>query len=899
MLACIRDRRQTLDLSRLRISRLPVIPSHAQVASIVSIDISRNSFRELPDALARFTNLQTLNARDNAIEIPEAFPTLPALLRLDLANNQLSQAPRISNLTKLHSLDLSANRIAQFDLSDANLRALQYLNLRSNEIRSITLDLEMVSSLVWLDLRDNSIEQLAIGAGKAPTLITIDLSGNRLTLLPDSICDLSSLRFLAADRNQLIALPRNIGSIATLETLRVGNNDLEGLPNSLTQLRRLTELELRGNSRLDLSPELLAAKPRIALTSYFSNRATSARPLRELKVLVVGNSGVGKTSLIKQLNGENFELTERPTHEIKRRVIFLDCGEPIGRVRLNIWDFGGQEMMHTTSQFFLSRRSLYILVLSSRLDEMQNRLKYWLAVISAFGSDSPVIVVCNKSDEHYLNISQESLNREFPQVKSVVNDVSCFQVDGVDKRRNIDRLFNSIKACVVQHVPGVMDRISESWFQLKKSIEDDFELGAADTISREDYHRRATEYNIPDEQRQALLERLHELGCILQFGEHVRIKESPENKNKTGDFLSLNVLRPNWVTAAIFGLINDLEIARKGGIFIRDDLRRILDELHDGRKRYPVTVERFILELLLQFEIGFPLDYPKGSWLLPDLLKRDPPDTGIWEGAARIRYQYAVLPQSIMVRLTVRMFRQIAPGCHWRSGIKFNFPNSPSTPAKCEVLVRCDTQPLHSFLEVLTRGGTVNERREAIAVVRNVLLEIHSDFGSSIGVEEHVPIPGHPAASIPYSVLKLLEEEGRKHFEIVWERKLIRFSVGAALDGGSIDQGSGPGEQAASSEKEVVSTVDGPVVGHSHKVLAGLLGLSLGALFLVGINYVYPWKWLTSNPNGYGLQACMFCGLVIAIVGAFVREWSKFLWLTLLPGVVFVLLQILGGPKQP
>ena len=29
-----------------------------------------------------------------------------------------------------------------------------------------------------------------------------------------------------------------------------------------------------------------------------------------------------------------------------------------GDVRLNIWDFGGQEIMHATHQFFLTERSL-------------------------------------------------------------------------------------------------------------------------------------------------------------------------------------------------------------------------------------------------------------------------------------------------------------------------------------------------------------------------------------------------------------------------------------------------------------------------------------------------------------------------------------------------------------
>ena len=35
-------------------------------------------------------------------------------------------------------------------------------------------------------------------------------------------------------------------------------------------------------------------------------------------------------------------------------------------VRLHVWDFGGQEILHATHQFFLTERTLYLLVLTGR-----------------------------------------------------------------------------------------------------------------------------------------------------------------------------------------------------------------------------------------------------------------------------------------------------------------------------------------------------------------------------------------------------------------------------------------------------------------------------------------------------------------------------------------------------
>ena len=54
--------------------------------------------------------------------------------------------------------------------------------------------------------------------------------------------------------------------------------------------------------------------------------------------------------------------------------------------------------MHATHQFFLTKRSLYLLVLDARLTQEENRVEYWLKIIQSFGGESPVLIVGNKGD---------------------------------------------------------------------------------------------------------------------------------------------------------------------------------------------------------------------------------------------------------------------------------------------------------------------------------------------------------------------------------------------------------------------------------------------------------------------------------------------------------------------
>src|SRR5437870_5822303 len=73
------------------------------------------------------------------------------------------------------------------------------------------------------------------------------------------------------------------------------------------------------------------------------------------------------------------------------------CAKPVA---VHIWDFGGQEMMHATHQFFLTARSLYLLVLNRRPGGINREADYWFRLVRAFGGkDAPVIVVLNKQKD--------------------------------------------------------------------------------------------------------------------------------------------------------------------------------------------------------------------------------------------------------------------------------------------------------------------------------------------------------------------------------------------------------------------------------------------------------------------------------------------------------------------
>jgi len=126
-------------------------------------------------------------------------------------------------------------------------------------------------------------------------------------------------------------------------------------------------------------PLEIVARGRDAVASYFRELGTDALPLNELKVLLVGNGAAGKTSLVKRMFGDTFDADEPQTHGINIRAQNIKTLQD-NEAKLNFWDFGGQEIMHATHQFFLSRRSLYIIVLAGRAGQKGARAAQAIAV---------------------------------------------------------------------------------------------------------------------------------------------------------------------------------------------------------------------------------------------------------------------------------------------------------------------------------------------------------------------------------------------------------------------------------------------------------------------------------------------------------------------------------------
>jgi internalin A len=455
--------------------------------------------------------------------------------------------PEIAQLVNLQSLGLSRNQISVIPDAIAQLVNLQRLVIWSNQISVIPDSIAQLVNLQSLGLNDNQISVIPDSIAQLVNLQSLHLSFNQISVIPDSIAQLVNLQSLDLRFNQISAIPDALAQLVNLKRLFLGNNPIANIPPEIIR-KGWGEHEWDDGEPQAIFAYLKAtAEPFIR---FFSQGQSPGfvpvkRPLNELKVLLVGEGDVGKTSLFKRLTGQPFDAAERKTPGINIQPWHLTQGDQ--SIRLNLWDFGGQKVMHNTHQFFLTKRSLYLLVLDNRKNEAQNRIEYWLKLIETYGGNSPVIIIGNCNDENPLNLKERTLKKKYPQIKQVIA-TSCVTSEGIDELRQII-------ADQIDDIPHVRDLLPAAWFDLKAQLE--AMRSDSDFISYEAYQTLCTAADITTEiDQKTLIGFLHDLGVVLNY----QYTDNYTWLNET------NVLNPEWVTSGVYDILNnhDLMVKQKG-----------------------------------------------------------------------------------------------------------------------------------------------------------------------------------------------------------------------------------------------------------------------------------------------------------------------------------------------
>ena len=551
------------------------------------------------------------------------------------------------------------------------------------------------------------------------SLQTLVVSRTRITNIAP-LAGLSALRRLSVSNTRVIDLLPIAGllNLLTLDFSDTQVSDLSPLIDLISQglpvIRSSTAW--RGNgicvARCPLTnpPPEVVQQGNDAILDYFRVRAASGVDyLFEAKLLVLGEGGAGKTSLVRRLYQPGQPLpTEKETtrgisiykHEFK-----LKNGRTF---RLNVWDFNGQQIYHATHQFFLTHRSLYLLVLDTRKDYKtvsDEGFRYWLELIEVFGGHSPTLIFQNEKDGRGGPIDIAGIKQRYDNVKELYAG-NLERPDAADKLRAGIEFFASNLSHIGEELPA-------RWIKVRADIE---RLAAEKAyVPVEEYFAVYGRHIEFDETKALLLSRyLHDLGVFLHFQDDPLLARTV-------------ILQNEWATEAVFRILEDETVKKKLGRFNQGDCAR----LWRGAAYERMHLE--LLALMQRFELCYQgMSSRPPTWLVPQLLPPAKPkelaDWGKPEDLV-LRYRYDFLPNGMISRLTVRLHRFVVdPEMAWVTGVLFE---RDSTAVLVEIL------PNGSEIELRARGPA---HKALLSVVAADLDALNESFQGLRGkVDKRVP----------------------------------------------------------------------------------------------------------------------------------------------------------------
>ncbi|MBH0075235.1 GTP-binding protein [Pseudoalteromonas sp. SWYJ118] len=652
------------------------------------------------DFLSHFDSLEDVFIATNCEVSLDGFDKLISITELNISSPKQSNLTPLARLTNLKNIDICVD----------------------NE--SALLPLARLDKLESLDLSGSTINSLELFGENFKSLVKLNLSDCKINEIPESFIDLNfdvyleegiDFHFLESNKNKLVNFYDNNVTIPPKEIVKQGN---------------------------------------LVMKKYYQSLQGETSKLNEAKLVLVGEGAAGKTSLINRFNENKFNPREDKTDGISITPWKVNVDKE--DVTLHCWDFGGQEIMRATHQLFLSERSIYVIVLDGRKDENP---EHWLKQVLAVSKSSPILIVLNKSDEHYDdNIRRQHLKEKYSNIIGFYK-TSCKSGVGITKLKHI------IKAEVAKlEMRNFV--LAKNWLAIKDDLE---ELKKeSDHISHQDFTKICTNHSIEDHQVQnILLTLLNDLGHIIHF------KELHE--------LQTQVLNPTWITEGIYTLLNSDKLAKNDGVITVTEAEKILEEKLDfSRYRGKST---FLMQVMEQFELCYSIDAKRNNkkFLVPDLLPTELTRNPTIDNGIEFIYKYNdYMPPELMARFIVKSHIHQVPKKCWRFGVLLKHK-----AFKSSALITQDKED--RIIKIKVDGA---ERRSFLAVLRSYFSEIHSSYkAENIGLEELLPlkcIETNKESYLPYERLIKIEQRLLKGIgsDSQYDHVLnIDYSVAKILDG--------------------------------------------------------------------------------------------------------------------
>ena len=188
------------------------------------------------------------------------------------------------------------------------------------------------------------------------------------------------------------AIKRIPGSISNLKILKVLKLKycvyLEYLSPKLGSLK-LNELDLTGCVSLKTPPIEIQRRGVTSVLAYLNRLVDGSVKCKRTKLMLQGLGSAGKTSLVNALVNKVYQKNLPSPPNMTDGIEISDWDVKLNNnkdsLSFSVFDFAGQNIYYHTHQFFLTNRSIYLLLWNVRLGSDNSSLEFWLNSITCHG----------------------------------------------------------------------------------------------------------------------------------------------------------------------------------------------------------------------------------------------------------------------------------------------------------------------------------------------------------------------------------------------------------------------------------------------------------------------------------------------------------------------------------
>ena len=682
--------------------------------------------------------------------------------------------------TKLKSLKgvVLPQKLQYLDLSDTNLTTLEGVELPQglqelvltgtplNSLEGIALPRELKK----LNLRNVSFLTSLCGVILPEGLEVLNISGTSITNL-DSVILPENLHTLLLHQTKITRIPDSIRHLPKLRVLHLGSLSLKEIPFWLPELKlrftrknifipflsnnivlHNTTIEGVDMSIFDQSQEMILQwfewRKQASLVAEAGIATEEDRPLNELKVIFLGDGGAGKSHTIARLlkdgeQSEDFPNVSTPGIVIKDKLYQFGDKE----VKVHYWDFGGQDILHSMHRMFLTKRTLYVVMVNVRDGNQDERARYWLHNLRSFADGAPVLLVLNQMDmNENASVNESDLRKLYPNLATDIAKISTLTYsDEQFREKFIDVLLGQV---------GTMNILDFPFTAAWRSLKDRLQGMTESYIFGDDFRKYCEECGVKgsDTVRRDLLNWFSDLGVSFCYSDSASLE----------DYV---VLRPDWITNAIYIILFNKMDAVKNGLVRHEDIYRMLSSEDMEAVRRTVATARYksfevdyVLKVFRKFRLSFLVK--DGEEFLPMLCNANTTDDAAeYEtdpAALEFWMYYEYLPNNVIHRLMVDRRNELDLDNVWLTGARFVYGNTGLS-----AVVKSEDKLIRIIVKKDSHKGV--KPQFYLDALKDDLERISREMGLTVTGTEIVYKKDNKIAHFDYEELLYAQQEGDTH----------------------------------------------------------------------------------------------------------------------------------------